>query len=148
MAVFRIGELIDGLVADLQNAAFQAQSTGDLLWRPTGLQSIDDDVTEIAMPDQFAQSSAAGFAFGLGVYSVVAREMLQLGIDEPVALQLAVDRGAVAAEAGCDLQDRHPGVMPAGDLVAVIQVFSPGIWWIGFRMNRSGSDVQILQMYS
>lgn len=27
-------------------------------------------------------------------------------------------------------------------------VFSPGIWWIGFRMNRSGPDVQILQMYS
>ena len=29
-----------------------------------------------------------------------------------------------------------------------IYVFSPGIWWIGSRMNRSGSDVQILQMYS
>jgi len=27
-------------------------------------------------------------------------------------------------------------------------VFSPGIWWIGFKMNLSGSDVQILQMYS
>jgi len=27
-------------------------------------------------------------------------------------------------------------------------VFSPGIWLIGSRMNRSGSDVQILQMYS
>ena len=27
-------------------------------------------------------------------------------------------------------------------------VFSLGIWWIGFRMKRSGSDVQILQMYS
>ena len=27
--------------------------------------------------------------------------------------------------------------------------FSPGIWWIGFKMNLSGSDVgQILQMYS
>ena len=28
------------------------------------------------------------------------------------------------------------------------EVFSPGIWWIGSRMNLSGSDVQILQMYS
>jgi len=27
-------------------------------------------------------------------------------------------------------------------------VFNPGIWWIGLRMNRSGSDVQILAMYS
>jgi hypothetical protein len=27
-------------------------------------------------------------------------------------------------------------------------VFSSGIWWIGFKMNRSGSDVQVLQMYS
>jgi hypothetical protein len=27
-------------------------------------------------------------------------------------------------------------------------VFSPGIWWIGLTMNRSGSDVQILAMYS
>jgi len=25
-------------------------------------------------------------------------------------------------------------------------VFSPGIWLIGFKMNRSSSDVQILQM--
>jgi phage/plasmid-associated DNA primase len=27
-------------------------------------------------------------------------------------------------------------------------LFSSGIWWIGFKMNRSGSDVQVLQMYS
>ena len=25
-------------------------------------------------------------------------------------------------------------------------LFSPGIWWIGFGTNRSGSDVRILQM--
>lgn len=30
----------------------------------------------------------------------------------------------------------------------IANLFSPGIWWIGFRMNLSGSDVQILQMYS
>jgi hypothetical protein len=28
------------------------------------------------------------------------------------------------------------------------KLFSPGFWWIGFKMNRSGSEVQILQMYS
>jgi hypothetical protein len=27
-------------------------------------------------------------------------------------------------------------------------VFSPRIWWIGLRMSLSGSDVQILQIYS
>jgi hypothetical protein len=27
-------------------------------------------------------------------------------------------------------------------------LFSPGIWWIGFKMSRSGSDVQVLLMYS
>lgn len=26
------------------------------------------------------------------------------------------------------------------------QAFSPGIWWIGFRMNRSGAVLRILQM--
>lgn len=26
--------------------------------------------------------------------------------------------------------------------------FRPGIRWIGFRMNRFGTEVQILQMYS
>ena len=31
---------------------------------------------------------------------------------------------------------------------ALFKLFGPGIWWIGFRMNRSGSDVHILQMYS
>jgi hypothetical protein len=30
----------------------------------------------------------------------------------------------------------------------VIRLFSPGIWWIGLTMNRSGSEVQILQTYS
>jgi hypothetical protein len=25
-------------------------------------------------------------------------------------------------------------------------VFGPGNWWIGYRMNRSGSEVQILQI--
>ena len=29
-----------------------------------------------------------------------------------------------------------------------VPVFRLGIWWIRFRMNLSGSDVQILQMYS
>ncbi|WCQ99871.1 hypothetical protein [Paracoccus aestuarii] len=28
------------------------------------------------------------------------------------------------------------------------ELFSPGICWIGFGMNLSGSDVQILRMYS
>ena len=28
------------------------------------------------------------------------------------------------------------------------EVFSPGIWWIGLRMNLSGSEVQHLQMTS
>ena len=28
------------------------------------------------------------------------------------------------------------------------QVFSPGILWIGSKMSLSGSDVQILAMYS
>ena len=31
---------------------------------------------------------------------------------------------------------------------AKAKVFSPGIWWIGSRLNRSGSDVQHLQMCS
>jgi hypothetical protein len=31
---------------------------------------------------------------------------------------------------------------------ATHDVFSPGIWWIVFKMNLSGSEVQILQMYS
>lgn len=38
-----------------------------------------------------------------------------------------------------------------GDAVFAVlcaYMFSPGIWWIGSMMNRSGSDVQILQMYS
>jgi toxin FitB len=41
---------------------------------------------------------------------------------------------------GCSVQVINPWDAP--------KVFSPGIWWIGWRMNRSSSDVQILQMYS
>ena len=41
-------------------------------------------------------------------------------------------------------------VIIAAAFVAIVwgYLFSPGIWWIGLRMNLSGSDVQILQMYS
>ena len=30
----------------------------------------------------------------------------------------------------------------------IIRLFSPGIWWSGFRVKRSGSEVQHLQMNS
>ncbi len=37
-----------------------------------------------------------------------------------------------------------------GPLVAVLahEVFSPGIWWIGWTMNRFGSEVHILATVS
>ncbi len=34
------------------------------------------------------------------------------------------------------------------NLFWLTEVFSPGIWLIGFRTDLSGSDVQILLMYS
>lgn len=34
------------------------------------------------------------------------------------------------------------------DQAAERWLFSPGIWWIGSRMNRSGSEVHVLRMYS
>ena len=91
MAVFGIGKLVDRLVADLQIAAIETQTARDLLGRPARLQPIYDDFAEVAMPDQLAQASPAGFGFGLRVQGVVAGEILELGIDEAVALQLAVD---------------------------------------------------------
>lgn len=99
VAIFGIGELIDSLVADLQITAVRTQATSDLLRRPACLQPVDDDITEVAMPDQFAQSRAAGLGFGLGVQGVVARQFLDLCIDKPVPLKLAMDRGTMAAEA-------------------------------------------------
>ena len=57
----------------------------------------------IGLAGDEAQTRAAAFANGLGGHGVIAGEILELGIDKPVALQLAVDRGTVAAEACCDL---------------------------------------------
>lgn len=40
--------------------------------------------------------------------------------------------------------------MPSGipDVTAAAaQMFIPGIWWTGFKMNLFGSEVQILQRY-
>lgn len=70
--------------------------------------------------------------------------------------------GHVIADAGYDTDALRRFI--ADDLQATAQIkrnrsragnrpldrerFSLGIWWIGFRMNQSGSDVQILQMYS
>jgi len=65
---------------------------------------------------RLVSGSTAGFGLGLGVQGVVAGEMLQLGVDKTIALQLAVDGGAVAAEVCCDLENRHPDIMPAGYL--------------------------------
>ena len=59
---------------------------------------------------------------------------------------LDVDAGRVAM-----LNDRKCPIIDddiARHLATQTLVVSPGIWWIGFRMNLSGSDVQILQMYS
>jgi hypothetical protein len=58
-----------------------------------------------------------------GQFSVTINtgQVLEFGIDEPVAFQLAVDRGAVAAETFCNFQNRHLGVMPAGNLAAVFE---------------------------
>jgi hypothetical protein len=39
-------------------------------------------------------------------------------------------------------------VAPASFLIAFASLFSPGICWIGCKMSLSGSEVQILQMYS
>jgi hypothetical protein len=49
---------------------------------------------------------------------------------------------------GCPV--RVVGIRAELDLLEVrhIRWFSPGIWWIGSMMKRSGSEVQILQMYS
>jgi hypothetical protein len=38
----------------------------------------------------------------------------------------------------------HGGVVPVG----VPYLFSPGIWWSGLSLNRSGSRVHRLQMNS
>ena len=46
-----------------------------------------------------------------------------------------VRRRGINALRLCFLHQRRP------------QVLSPCFWWIGSRMNRSGSDVQILQMH-
>lgn len=121
VAVLGIGELIDGLMADLEGAAFQAQTAGDLLRGPAGLEPVDDHIAKVSVPDQLAQTSAAAFTDGLGSHGIIARQVLQLGIDEAIALQLAVDRGAVTAEMFRDLQDRHFGVVPVGYSATVFQ---------------------------
>lgn len=59
------------------------------------------------MTDQFAQTSAPRLGFGLGIKRIIAREILQLGIDEAIALDLGVDRCAMSSEALGDLQHRH-----------------------------------------
>lgn len=42
------------------------------------------------------------------------------------------------------VQPKPTGIRPGRSA----EVFSPGNWWIGSMMNLSGSEVQILQMYS
>ena len=41
-----------------------------------------------------------------------------------------------------------PALLRRGRDYDLRAVFSPGIWWSGFRMNLSGSEVQHLQMNS
>lgn len=63
------------------------------------------------------------------------------------SIRIEIDRLHSATPAALDLA----GVKVIRDFFRKLheqQVFSPSIWWIGLRMNFSGSDVQILQMYS
>jgi hypothetical protein len=53
----------------------------------------------------------------------------------------------VAFALDCCDREAMGHVAPTGGIAAG-DVFSPGIWWMGSTMNRPGSDVQILAMYS
>lgn len=108
-------------MADAQIAAVKAQMAGYLLRCPAGLQPIHDVLAQVAVADQLAQPGAPGLGFGLGIQRVIAREMLELGVDKAVALQLTMDRGAVATETLGDLQNRHPRVMPACNLAPIFE---------------------------
>ncbi len=43
---------------------------------------------------------------------------------------------------------RHWADPPRIEVGQCLPVFSPGIWWSGFTMNRSGCAVQVLQVNS
>jgi hypothetical protein len=107
---------------------------------------------------QRSQASLAQLSRELGINpKTVAKwrkratvEDMKTGPSEPRSTVLTE-----AEEAAVVALRRHT-LLPLDDCLYALQpsiphltrsVFSPGIWWIGSRMNRSGSDVQILQMY-
>lgn len=66
---------------------------------------------------------------------------------------------AFSAMSGVDASDTSPAIGghvgmldtltgTSAPITSYTKVFSPGFWWIGFTMNRSGSEVQIFQMRS
>ena len=103
---------------------------------------------------------AHGEFITMGAYSghVVQQFLPDKTLSLVVAFPLAFAAPFAAAVALGRLVIRHLDKRPLETLLAsfgisialqqLFQVFSPGIWWIGLRMNRSGSDVQVLQMYS
>jgi len=56
------------------------------------------------------------------------------------SLTLVVDRDACAIQV--------PGRRGHASIDQTSYLFSPGLWWVGFTVNLSGSDFRILQMYS
>ena len=116
------GVLIDGFVADPLRSPFEAQSSGDLLWCPARLQLIDHGGSQRWMTHHLAQIRAAISREAMIAYGIIPREMLKLGLNKPIAAQLAKYRRAMAAEPQRDLGHRHFRVTPMRDLAALLEV--------------------------
>jgi xylose dehydrogenase (NAD/NADP) len=102
--------------------------------------------------DRTATVSCSFRGNGQGVYRVVGRKgVLDLprGIIPGLGTRVSETVVAVTDQNGNRFEERlaptdHYRLM----VESFAEVFSPGIWWIGSTLNLSGSDVQILQMYS
>ena len=82
------------------------------------------------------------------VVAPLAEEVAESGIREGPTVAVHKE-GQIARRAGVNdplkfrnNRDRQP------DEALPLTLFSPGIWWIGSRLIRSGSEIQPLQMYS
>jgi len=122
LAIRRMGELVDRLVADRHRMTLQSHPSGDLLRRPAVHDPLDNRLANMAEARELAQLGAAFACHVIGRDAIVAVEIRHLRTDKGIAFDLTKNRRAVAAEFFRDDLDTDAGHPPASDPAAFIHV--------------------------
>jgi hypothetical protein len=125
LAFFAVDVLVDRLVADVpRSGAVPTQIAGDLLWRPSRLQTVHDISGQGQIPRNLVSPAPASRCLVIRKRREVAAEH-RLVIQVPVALQLPINGRHVATELGRSLTNTSAGMPKLIETSPFVQIQMP-----------------------